>query len=141
MFLDTGDAGLTGAGARRAVAARPAEGGLETTALFRVSDMSAIGAMRAVLAAGLRVPEDVSIVGFDDLPVSAHREVPLTTFHVERAEMGCSAVRALLDGASRGERGGRRLSIGVQLVERGSAAARRSSAANGSSPWTPKGAR
>jgi len=120
--LDTGDAGLTSAGAERAVAALLDEGGFDATALFCVSDMLAIGAMRAVLARGLRVPEDVSIVGFDDLPVSVHCEVPLTTFHIERAEMGRSAVRMLLDGAPRGERGGRRLSIGVQLIERGSAA-------------------
>lgn len=120
--LDTGDAGLTSAGAQKAVAALLSQGGFEATALCCVSDMLAIGAMRAVLAAGLRVPEDVSITGFDDLPVSAHCEVPLTTFHIERAEMGRSAVRMLLEGASRRERGGKRLSIGVQLIERASVA-------------------
>jgi len=120
--LDTGDAGLTSAGAQNAVAELLSRGGFEATALCCVSDMLAVGAMRAVLAAGLRVPEDVSITGFDDLPISVHCEVPLTTFHIERADMGRSAVRMLLDGASRGERGGRRLSVGVQLIERASVA-------------------
>lgn len=120
--LDTGDAGLTSAGAQRAVARLIAEGKFEATALCCVSDMLAIGAMRAVLAAGLRVPADVSITGFDDLPVSAHCEVPLTTFHIERIEMGRSAVRMLTEGAARATRSGRRLSLGVQLIERASVA-------------------
>lgn len=122
-LLDTDDAGLTSAGAQQAVTRLIDSGKFEATALCCVSDMLAIGAMRAVLAAGFRVPEDVSITGFDDLPISAHCEIPLTTFHIERAEMGRAAVHMLLEGAANPHRNGRRLSLGVQLVERASVAA------------------
>lgn len=122
--LDTGDANLSSLGAQRAVAALLDSGRFDATALCCVSDTLAIGAMRAVLAAGLRVPEDVSITGFDDLPVSAHCEVPLTTVHIDRAGVGRTAIRMLLDGAAQGIREARRLSVGVRLIERASVATR-----------------
>ena len=48
-------------------------------AVFAASDIMAIGALRALREAGLRVPEDVAVVGFDDLPQAARTEPPLTT--------------------------------------------------------------
>ncbi|MFC8434128.1 LacI family DNA-binding transcriptional regulator [Streptomyces sp. NPDC057253] len=51
----------------------------EVTAVFAANDDMAIGLVRALLEAGLRVPEDVSVVGFDDIPVSAYVTPPLTT--------------------------------------------------------------
>jgi DNA-binding LacI/PurR family transcriptional regulator len=66
------------------------------TAVFASSDYSAIGAIKAVRAAGLRVPDDVGVVGMDDLEMSAHVVPSLTTLHVDYEEMGRRAMQALL---------------------------------------------
>jgi LacI family transcriptional regulator len=67
------------------------------TAVFAANDYSAFGAIRALAEAGLRVPEDVSVVGFDDMPPAAHAHPPLTTVRQPMADMGQMAVRLLLD--------------------------------------------
>ena len=56
----------------------------------------ALGAIHALTDAGMRVPDDVSIVGFDDLPDSAHFAPPLTTVRQDFSELGREAVRLLL---------------------------------------------
>lgn len=73
-----------------------ARGG-DFTALFAFNDISAIGAMRAFLDAGLRVPEDVSIVGFDDILSAAFQNPGLTTVRQPLREMGETAGRILLE--------------------------------------------
>ena len=52
--------------------------------------------MRAVLESGRRVPQDVAVVGFDDIPMAAHTQPPLTTVHQPLREMGEAAARTLL---------------------------------------------
>lgn len=72
------------------------------TAIVAYSDVVAIGVMRAAHMLGLRVPEDVSIVGFDDIDVAAFVEPPLTTIRQPKREMGSEAVSwilARLDGS------------------------------------------
>ena len=66
------------------------------TAFFADNDVLAVGAMRALTEAGIRVPEDVSIVGFDDLSLGAFSTPPLTTVHVLKHEVGEIAVRRLI---------------------------------------------
>jgi LacI family repressor for deo operon, udp, cdd, tsx, nupC, and nupG len=61
------------------------------------SDLMALGAIRALRARGLRVPDDVSVVGYDDSPLIAFTDPPLTTVRQAVAAMGSAAVRALLD--------------------------------------------
>ena len=56
----------------------------------------ATGAMQAVLDSGRRVPQDVAVVGFDDIPMAAHTQPPLTTVHQPLREMGEAAARMLL---------------------------------------------
>lgn len=67
------------------------------TAIFASSDEMAMGAMTAVLDAGLRVPEDISVIGFDDIHYSAYVRPGLTTVHQPIYETGTRSVEVLLD--------------------------------------------
>jgi LacI family transcriptional regulator len=67
------------------------------TALFAYNDISAIGSIRAFQEAGLRVPEDVSVVGFDDIRIAVHNNPALTTVRQPLERMGEIAARTLLD--------------------------------------------
>jgi LacI family transcriptional regulator len=66
------------------------------TALFSFNDISAIGAIRALREGGLRVPEDVSVIGFDDIQSAAFQNPNLTTIRQPLREMGMSAAETLL---------------------------------------------
>lgn len=66
------------------------------TAVFAANDQMAIGLMHGFRVAGLAVPRDVSVVGFDDIPVAAHVAPSLTTVHQDFTELGRRAVRILL---------------------------------------------
>jgi LacI family transcriptional regulator len=81
----------------RAAAARLLLRGAAFTALFAHSDLIALGAIRELRAAGLRVPDDVSVVGYDDLPVAGYVEPALTTIHQPMREVGVCAARLVLD--------------------------------------------
>src|SRR6185295_14889846 len=74
------------------------------TALFAFDDASAIGAIRAFLDAGLRVPENVSVVGFDDIQNAAYYNPRLTTVRQPLREMGRIAARVLLERITAGRR-------------------------------------
>jgi LacI family transcriptional regulator len=65
-------------------------------AAFVASDVVALGAIGALREAGLRVPDDVSIVGFDDIPLAAYFDPPLTTIRLPAFELGQAAGRALV---------------------------------------------
>jgi LacI family transcriptional regulator len=66
------------------------------TALFCANDIIACGCLRALKEAGLRVPEDISLIGFDDLPLSAVVDPPLTTVQVSKAQIGRMAIQLLV---------------------------------------------
>jgi len=87
------------AAARRLLAVRP-----RFTALFAFNDVSALGAIRAIREAGLRVPEDVSVIGFDDIASAAYQHPGLTTIRQPLYDMGQRAagtVVARLESADR----------------------------------------
>jgi DNA-binding LacI/PurR family transcriptional regulator len=67
------------------------------TAVMASNDLTAIGAMGAIAEAGLRVPQDISVVGYDDIQLSAFTMPPLTTVSLPRAEIANAAFRALLN--------------------------------------------
>ncbi|MBL1096904.1 LacI family DNA-binding transcriptional regulator [Streptomyces coffeae] len=67
------------------------------TAVVCASDMMALGAIRAARQRGLGVPQDISVVGFDDSPLIAFTDPPLTTIRKPVQSMGQAAVRALLE--------------------------------------------
>jgi DNA-binding LacI/PurR family transcriptional regulator len=65
------------------------------TAVFAANDQMAMGVVRAMVEAGRRVPEDVSVVGFDDSPEAPYLLPPLTTVHQDFAELGRCVLRVL----------------------------------------------
>jgi DNA-binding LacI/PurR family transcriptional regulator len=79
------------AATQRLLAVRP-----RFTALFAFNDISALGALRAIRDAGLRVPEDVSVIGFDDIASSAHQNPGLTTVRQPLYEMGQRAAATVV---------------------------------------------
>lgn len=76
----------------------------DVDAVFAASDAIAIGAMRVLRAAGRRVPEDVAVIGYDDLGLAADALPPLTTMRNPVVEMASTAVEQLLAMLDRGER-------------------------------------
>jgi len=67
------------------------------TAFFADNDLMALGSMKAFQEKGYRIPEDISIIGFDDLPFSEISNPALTTLRVPNTEMGQLAVRRMVD--------------------------------------------
>jgi LacI family transcriptional regulator len=65
------------------------------TALFCVNDIVAFGCIRALKDTGIRVPDDISVIGFDNLPASSMMDPPLTTIEVSKVEIGRLAMRLL----------------------------------------------
>jgi LacI family xylobiose transport system transcriptional regulator len=97
--------------------------GVRPTAVLAMSDAMAIGAMRAARELGLRVPADVSIVGFDDVDVAKYTDPPLTTVHQPIRRKGEEAVRLLLGGGrSRDDGPTAQERLDTRLVIRGSTA-------------------
>ncbi len=92
------------------------------TAVFAASDMMALGAIRAAAEAGLSVPADVSVVGFDDIQLADHMNPPLTTVRQDKAGLGAAAGSAIARLAG-GEPANGPVVLPVELVERGSSAA------------------
>src|SRR6266849_4604177 len=93
------------------------------TAIFCANDEGAVGAMRALHQAGLTVPDDVSVVGFDDIEVAQHLIPPLTTVHVEKEAIGSVAVQRLLARALAPGAVATTLALHVELIQRETVAA------------------
>jgi LacI family transcriptional regulator len=118
--LKGGDAGF---GKLWALPTRP-------TALICSNDMTAIGVLRAVYMAGLRVPEDLSVIGLDDIDFAEFTLPPLTTIRLSRAELAKAAFDALRFQAENAANGviQREFLVSTSLVVRGSTSAPPSSA-------------
>ncbi|MFJ8008432.1 LacI family DNA-binding transcriptional regulator [Streptomyces fagopyri] len=94
----------------------------ECTAVFAANDQMALGLLRALHERGLRIPEDVSVIGFDDIPEAGSFLPPLTTVHQDFAEVGRLCVEGVLrrmhlDGTEHGT-----TLVPTELVVRGSTA-------------------
>ena len=92
LNADGGEAGVT----------QLLDGGPVPTALFCVNDLTALGAMRTLRAHGLRIPDDMAVVGYDDVNFASMLTTPLTSVRQPIAEMGRIAItlaeRAAQDG-------------------------------------------
>ena len=87
------------------------------------NDTVAVGAIKAIREAGFRIPEDISIVGFDDIPFSAVTMPALTTMRSSRSQMGTLAVDAIRKRVKHPDWPGMHMLIGGKLIERASARA------------------
>jgi LacI family transcriptional regulator len=110
------------------------------TAVFADSDLMAIGAIQTATAAGLRVPDDVAVVGFDDIPLAPHLRPSLTTIRQDATGLGTRAGDLLVrwiegDGADGAQGRPSSVVLPVELVVRESTVAGRAAATTG-----PKGA-
>ena len=104
--------------ARRLVA-----GGDPPTAILCANDLVALGALRAAREAGLECPEQISLVGFNDIPFAEFFAPPLTTVRIPQREMGVLAAGLLLAAIEAQPITTRRLLVEAHLVVRGSTAA------------------
>jgi LacI family transcriptional regulator len=84
------------------------------TALFAFNDISAIGAIHALREAGRRVPEDVSVIGFDDIQSAAFQNPALTTVRQPLREMGVIAAETLLGRINAGTKASYSKSIVIE---------------------------
>ncbi|MGO4391369.1 LacI family DNA-binding transcriptional regulator [Variovorax sp. M-6] len=92
------------------------------SAVFAANDLLAIGAMAAIRAAGLRIPDNIAVAGFDDIPAAALMYPALTTVHRGETAMGRRAAEMLIAqlDANGAERPGRNIEMPYQLVMRDS---------------------
>jgi LacI family transcriptional regulator len=88
------------------------------TAILASNDVSAFGVMEAIREHGLRIPDDVSVVGFDDIPQAAHVHPPLTTVRQPLEKMGRTATRMLLEYIKDPQRPIERTELSTELVIR-----------------------
>ena len=116
--------GAFDAGSGHAAMARLLARAGDVTACFIASDVVAFGALRAVREAGLRVPADVSVVGFDDIPLARHFDPPLTTVRLPAHALGAAAGHALIARLG-GQPVVERTLLPTELIVRESTAARR----------------
>ena len=93
------------------------------TAVFVANDHMAIGVLSALQDAGVVVPRDLAVVGFDDIPMARYLTPPLTTVHVDLRRMGQRAMGLLLDRGPSGHGGGRCEVLDTTLVVRGTCGA------------------
>jgi LacI family transcriptional regulator len=111
--------GFTEAAGHQATAAL-LESRVPFTAIVAANDLLALGAYSALGADGRRCPEDVSVVGFNDMPFADRFAPPLTTVHIGHDELGARAADLLLEQLREQRPQGRRIVIDVRLVVRGS---------------------
>ncbi|PJE95740.1 LacI family transcriptional regulator [Streptomyces carminius] len=95
--------------------------GITPDAVFAHNDLCAAGALRALRTAGLRVPGDVAVVGFDDIPLAAYTDPPLTTVRQPLRAMGEAAAALLLARVNGGPPPAGPVVLPAELVVRGSA--------------------
>jgi LacI family transcriptional regulator len=92
---------------------------LRPTAIFAANDSMAIGALSALREAGVPVPEEVAVAGFDDIPIAQYTSPPLTSVRVPIIELGERATTRLVRAlATDGPRRPRRETLSTELVVR-----------------------
>ncbi len=92
-------------------------------AVFAASDTMALGAVQVIREAGMRVPDDIAVIGFDDLPIATSMDIRLTTVRQPIIQFGISAVETLIDLIENGIKPSRRIIMDTELIIRDSCGA------------------
>lgn len=98
-------------------------GGANFTALFAQNDRMAVGAIKAARDYGRRVPQDLAVVGFDDMPLASYFDPPLTTIRQDIFEQGRQGARMLIEKIENPLRPAERVVVPAQLIVRESCGA------------------
>lgn len=91
------------------------EKNLDFTAIFAYNDMMAFGAMRAIKEKGLRIPEDIGLVGYDDIPFSSLISPSLTTIRLKKQELGVESLKLLLSRINVSRKKTKKIMLDVEL--------------------------
>lgn len=106
----------------RVMKKRLKDSGPDFTAVFCANDISAMGFMRAAQELGLRIPQDISVVGFDDIASVAFLTPPLTTVRIEVGELASLALHRLIERVANPDLTPMRVSLACRLIKRQSVA-------------------
>lgn len=101
-------------------AARLLSSGSSITALFCANDLTAIGAMKAAGELSRRVPEELSVIGIDDIETCQYTTPMLTTIHIPMEDLGIMTAKILIDRIETGKRIPMRVELPFRLIKRGS---------------------
>jgi len=91
---------------------------LDFTAIFAYNDMMAFGAMQVIKEKGLKIPEDIGLVGYDDIPFGSLISPPLTTIRLKKQDLGVESVKMLLSRINGKRKMTKKVMLGVELQVR-----------------------
>ncbi|HUV59504.1 MAG TPA: substrate-binding domain-containing protein, partial [Desulfatiglandales bacterium] len=91
---------------------------LNFTAIFAYNDMMAFGAMQAIKEKGLRIPEDIGLVGYDDIPFCSLISPSLTTIRLKKKELGAESVKLLLSRINGNRKKPKKIMLDVDIIAR-----------------------
>ena len=91
---------------------------LDFTAIFAYNDMMAFGAMQAIREKGLRIPEDIGLVGYDDIPFCSLMDPALTTIRLKKQELGIESVKLLLSHINGNREKPKKIRLDVDIIAR-----------------------
>jgi DNA-binding LacI/PurR family transcriptional regulator len=94
--------------------------GTRPTAVFAANDQAAIGVLRGLTARGIAVPDDVSVIGYDDTNLAAFEHINLTSVHQQRFLMGMTAMELMLERVADSRQSARHVTLEPRLTVRGS---------------------
>jgi LacI family transcriptional regulator len=91
---------------------------LNFTAIFAYNDMMAFGAIQAIKEKGLRIPQDIGLIGYDDIPFGSLINPPLTTVKVKKQNLGVESVKLLLSRINGIRKKTKKIMLDVELIIR-----------------------
>jgi LacI family transcriptional regulator len=91
---------------------------LDFTAIFAYNDMMAFGAMQAIREKGLRIPKDIGLVGYDDIPFCSLMDPALTTIRLKKQELGIESVKLLLSRINGNRKKPKKIMLDVDIITR-----------------------